>query len=451
MDKKLRIKIIAIAIGALAAVSGIAAAVKLTKGPEAYRSILIYELQGTALIDRQESGTLNASANLYLESGDRITVGEDSFMRLRLDEDKYVMVEENTILSVDAAGTEADSKTTIRLEQGAITNEIQQPLSQNSMFEIAAPNSVMAVRGTIFRMEVCPDGENETNTKLSVYEGKVSSRLILPDGTMGGEVIAEAGQELVVHSAGGQAGYQSGPEAIRFDELSAQSLEVLLDLMENGLTVDGMDGEAIEKLIEEKKEENSTENTQADGPEKAEPVENTTDSVRLQEQSGSQENEQTAEDGKASGRKQQTDGSKAPGSAQTFAAAQAAPPAAETAGKSAQSNKTTDVSGKSGSSSGGTSTGSGDSKDNGSDTSTGGGNSSGNGSGSSSQKPDQPSKPEIKTCKVTFRYQERVFGTQWIEYGKKAEQPKLKPQEEGSWDFDFSKEIKEDTVIDWKP
>ena len=45
---------------------------------------------------------------------------------------------------IGSEGTEADSRTRICLEQGAITNEIQHPLSEGSQYETSTPNSVMA-------------------------------------------------------------------------------------------------------------------------------------------------------------------------------------------------------------------------------------------------------------------------------------------------------------------
>ena len=48
---------------------------------------------------------MEAVENLYLESGDRITVSGDSYIRLKLDDDKYIMVEENSVLAIIAEGT----------------------------------------------------------------------------------------------------------------------------------------------------------------------------------------------------------------------------------------------------------------------------------------------------------------------------------------------------------
>lgn len=99
IQKTILVKAAAAVMGT-AVIAGAAAAVNhMLKPKNSYRSILLYEIEGTAKIERQGTGTLNGVENLHLESGDELTVGEESFTRLRLDDDKYVMVEENSALS----------------------------------------------------------------------------------------------------------------------------------------------------------------------------------------------------------------------------------------------------------------------------------------------------------------------------------------------------------------
>ena len=78
-------------------------------------------------------------------------------------------------------------------------------------------------------------------------------------------------------------------------------------------------------------------------------------------------------------------------------------------------------------------------------------------------KPDTPAAPvtpdtpsggsgivPVKSYTVTFRYNGQTFGTQTVRRGDKAVQPALQPAAAGDWDFDFTKPITADTVIDWK-
>ena len=49
-----------------------------------------------------------------------------------------------------------------------------------------------------------------------------------------------------------------------------------------------------------------------------------------------------------------------------------------------------------------------------------------------------------------FMYNGKVFGTQTVKKGDKAIEPSLAPAASGSWQFDFSKPIEENTTIEWE-
>lgn len=305
-----------IAVAAAVVVAAILTIVHFSKSEDSYRSIQIYELEGKASIERAETGKIDAVENLYLESGDRIQVKDGSSMRLKLDDDKYIMVEENSVFTIVAEGTKKNSKTSIHLEKGAITNEIQNNLNKKSSYKVTTPNSVMAVRGTVFRVEVTTDENGEIYTRVSVFEGEVGISLILPDGTKEEELlIMKGGKEVIIHMDNEKTEYLSKPYDIDYRTLPLPCLEFLRDIIKNGRNLVGIDLEEIEALITEM----------------------------------SQESEEEA---------------------------------------------------------------------------------------------------EVYT--VTFTYNGTVFGTQTVEEGKTITAPRLAPEEEGTWDFDFSKEITEDVTIPWK-
>ncbi|MDE7063135.1 MAG: FecR family protein [Lachnospiraceae bacterium] len=281
MKKATLLKMIAIFVGAAAVITGILLAVfHFSKSADSYRSILIYELEGRADIERKGTGTFAAAENLYLESGDRIMVLAESFMRLKLDDDKYIMVEENSTLSIAAAGTKEDSRTTIHLEQGAITNEIQNSLSPDSMYEVTTPNSVMAVRGTTFRVEILYDKDGEVYSKLSTFEGKVVCRLIYPDGTMDEEVPVDAGKEVIIHSNQDLTEYLTDHSDINYEDISMETLYLLQELMENGTQIAGIDREELDELIHRLEGNESPEDSEE--PEDTQQAENTDASANTQ-------------------------------------------------------------------------------------------------------------------------------------------------------------------------
>lgn len=421
MQKQLADKKKMILFGGAAAVIIVAAVILFfNKGEDSYRSILVYELEGSAEIERQDIGVMAAAENLYLESGDRITVSEGSTMRMKLDDDKYVTAEENTIFSVVAEGDSKDSKTTISLEQGAITNEIQNHLSEDSEFETSTPNSVMAVRGTIYRVELYLDENNEQNTKVCTFDGTVGATPILPDGTKGEEISVEAGYELNVDADG----TVTGPMAIAFEELPEEALQILNELLESGAPVKGVTKESLDSLMAAQEEPAAIE----EEPVKAETAEAETDAKEEPA-----EEKATPADNKTSEEKpQQTEKTPAaPVVPATETPAVQMPeevPVVEPAEPEEKEEEKNDDS---------------DSKKS---------------HHSSDKKPSeqQPEKPDAWVYTVTYKYEGEVFATQWIAQGKTASKPVLQPTENGKWyksgsteEFDFTTPIEENTELRW--
>ena len=170
MQKKMYIVIAAVAAVAIVAVMMILA---LGRKEETYRSIKIIELGGGVTIERGGVGTLEASSNMNLISGDAVKTEQDAYAVLQLDSDKYVMLAESGSMTVVAEGDEANSRTAIQLDSGSVLNEIQNPLSSGSSYDIVTPNATMSVRGTVF--EVRRNGDDSTgDIEVLVYDGKVA-------------------------------------------------------------------------------------------------------------------------------------------------------------------------------------------------------------------------------------------------------------------------------------
>ncbi|MDO4543582.1 MAG: FecR family protein [Clostridia bacterium] len=174
---------------------------------EAYRQIQIYRMDGSAVVEREQTGEIAAYEDMFLQSGDRLKVASDSFLYLELDGDKYLLLEPDTQVLIEAEGDETDSRTKISLEQGAIVNCIENPLSENSYYEIQTPNATMAVRGTVFRIALGTDEGGEYYTDVSVYEGEVECFAPSEDGS-DAELIAPlpAGNRVRIGKSGEQQG-----------------------------------------------------------------------------------------------------------------------------------------------------------------------------------------------------------------------------------------------------
>lgn len=227
--KKKRIIIIAV-VATLAVAAVIGALVLLLGREKSYRVIKIFSLEGSATVTRLNLGKIEAYKNMLLESGDVVALDAGS-MTLKLDEDKYVYVEEQTEFELEASGSSKNSKTKIRLNRGAITNEIQNKLNGESSYEINTQNSTMSVRGTIYRVEVFYDENGVLYTKVSVFDGSVSVQLVYPDGTVANEkTIIDKSKEVIIYQNNETTDYLTGTQDIDYTTLPDDVITLLIQL-----------------------------------------------------------------------------------------------------------------------------------------------------------------------------------------------------------------------------
>lgn len=240
--------IITISLGILlAAAAGI---FLLTKEQTEFREISIFEASATATVKRG-SETIHIYEGMKLENEDYVTVKDDGYIRLRLDDDKYITLEPGTEILLHATGSSSNSRTEIELKSGAILNEINKKLSDDSDYRLSTPNSVMAIRGTIFRVALTQKG-NECTADLAVIEGKVAASLIQPDGTIGKtETLVTAGKsaEFYNDETGAQIIYSD--KDIDYSTFPEFILKRLLELSENGRLKHGpITEEELSKLLD---------------------------------------------------------------------------------------------------------------------------------------------------------------------------------------------------------
>ena len=225
-------KIVFIIVGILLVVCiAVVAIVLSTKKDDSYRIIKVYEFDGDGVVNRTDLGDIEPYNNMVLESGDNIKLNT-GLMTLKLDDDKYVYVEEHTEFDLEATGTAQDSKTTINLKSGAITNDIQNKLSGESSYEINTPNSTMAVRGTTYYVQVYEDDKRVNYTRVSVFEGKVTTKLMYADGTVEeNEVAVDGGKEVIIYEDDTTTDYVGEIQDIDYSTLPDDVLLIVGDVM----------------------------------------------------------------------------------------------------------------------------------------------------------------------------------------------------------------------------
>lgn len=234
--------------GGTAVVGAVAVAVILNLGGEkAFRNISVIDKVGSVNVYRESIGdTLEAYVDMNLESGDDVSVGEASELDLKLDDDKYVYVEENTQMSLKAEGDSADSKTQIYLSEGATLHKLDNKLSDASSYKIETPNATMAIRGTITWVRVYIGEDGEVHSDFLVYEGKTVLQLHTIDGKNigdpveipeGYQVMTRGGQdfsEIILQKVGDE---ELSLAPIDYKGLPTQTLKVLQSIINSGRTI----------------------------------------------------------------------------------------------------------------------------------------------------------------------------------------------------------------------
>lgn len=176
-NKKTKVAIIIFLITAIVA-TALTAVLAFGDSNEGYRTITVIEIQGTVGVVH-DNIEYSAYTGMHLEEGYTVVTGGNSYIRLLLDDDKYVKLESGTkaVFSEVSGG-----KTSINIERGALVAEVTKPLQVDEDFIVNTPNAVLAVRGTLFRVDLSRNDRGELNTDVMTYGGAVSSKRIQPTG-----------------------------------------------------------------------------------------------------------------------------------------------------------------------------------------------------------------------------------------------------------------------------
>ena len=181
-----------------------------------YRSISVSEIVGNVMTENNGK-KYEAYKNMRLEGGYALTTDSDSYTRMILDDDKYVKLEQLSRAVFEDLGNKNRRRTSIRLENGVLTNELVSPLRDDESYVINTPNAVLAVRGTFFKVEVRYDESGEAFTDVYTYGGTVACKRVMPDGTV-------VDEDVLINS-----GYKA---CIKMDEIITVYVEEVIEYAE---------------------------------------------------------------------------------------------------------------------------------------------------------------------------------------------------------------------------
>ena len=204
---------------------------------KSYRSIKVNGLTGTTVITDESNVSENAYKGMNLKSGYKVEVSKDSNMTLLFDSDKYMFADEGTVFRVEASGNseKGNTKTRIILEEGSVLCRIDKKLGESETYEVETPNSVMSVRGTIFKMTIYKNEKGENYARVDVLEGAVKVDLYNENGEKTGEEgLIEAGQAATVHSNPEISEFVIGESDIDYDDFSEAMATFVVETVDNG-------------------------------------------------------------------------------------------------------------------------------------------------------------------------------------------------------------------------
>ena len=154
---------------------------------ETARTVVVQETNGTTVVLDAKKASTNAYKGMHLVAGNDVTVQKISDLTMLFDMDKYMYAEESTHFWLSkASGSQEKSKTVIYLDEGATLNRIVNPLENGAVYQVDTPNSTMAVRGTVFRVEVREGKDGKIYTYLAVLNGAVKVELKTTEGKYNG-------------------------------------------------------------------------------------------------------------------------------------------------------------------------------------------------------------------------------------------------------------------------
>lgn len=209
-------------------------------GKEAYRTIAVEETNGTSIVENEKDGSTTAYEGMHLYSGDDVKVQEASDMTMLLDMDKYVYADANTHFWLEAEGNSEKSKTKIHLEEGSELNCLRTELTEGETYEVDTPNSVMAVRGTVFRVTVYYDSNGIAWTKLEVFQGGVYVELKTLEGEFNGvSEVFNAGEAALIRASNDFSEFVVGEDGsvkheIAYKEIPQKTAIQLVTYMDMG-------------------------------------------------------------------------------------------------------------------------------------------------------------------------------------------------------------------------
>ncbi|TFH00741.1 MAG: hypothetical protein E4H13_06695 [Calditrichales bacterium] len=129
-----------------------------------------FPLGNVLVLSQGETRFRTVSFNMPLKSGDKIETKKQSRCEITYDDGSVVRIDEQSIYTVEKATiTNEKKEVESKLSIGKIWANLKKIIRGNDSWKLKSPAAVVAVRGTIYRMNAGAD----SSTQVLVYQGQV--------------------------------------------------------------------------------------------------------------------------------------------------------------------------------------------------------------------------------------------------------------------------------------
>lgn len=124
-----------------------------------------------SVVAQGETKLKKARFNKKLYNGDKVKTAKNSRCEIKFADGSVVRIDQNSIYTIEqSAISQKSKKVNSSLSIGSLWANIKKLVTSNDSWNLRGPSAVVAVRGTIYRMEAAAD----KTAKVLVYEGSVN-------------------------------------------------------------------------------------------------------------------------------------------------------------------------------------------------------------------------------------------------------------------------------------
>ncbi len=133
-----------------------------------YTDITVFDQKDNNTVVRKGK-ELGLEKNMKLISKDEVSVSDDGFVRLCLDDDIFAFMESKTKASIV---NKRRGKIDIAINTGELIVEVQKKLSEDEAVNIHTPNTLLGIRGTVVAVKCVNLPDGSVQTVNYILEGK---------------------------------------------------------------------------------------------------------------------------------------------------------------------------------------------------------------------------------------------------------------------------------------